>query len=633
MKTLISLFEDSVNRFPDNVYLWQKIDGKYHGSTYRETRTRIRQFAAGLMKIGLQPSDRVTLLSEGRNDWVVSELGVLYNKAINVPLSIKLNEPEEIAFRLKHSGSRLAIVSGGQLQKVVSIWPSLPELELIICLDKIEIKDARIRYFEDIVESGKKYLETQSEAFFKRYSSVTDDDFANICYTSGTTADPKGIILSHRNYTANVEHSSSLHSIPERYITLLILPWDHSFAHTCGIYSIMKYGASLASIEIGKTPMETLKNIPKNIREIKPSFLLSVPALAKNFRKNIEKAIQEKGPVAEKLFRMGLQIAYRYNGYGWNRGKGLRKFLWPMYRLFDTILFKKVREGFGGYLKFFVGGGALLDIELQRFFFAIGIPMYQGYGLTEAAPVISSNNAKKVKMGSSGVLAQNLEVKICDEDGNELPIGEKGEIVVKGENVMKGYWENESATKDTLKNGWLYTGDMGYMDNDSFLYVLGRFKSLLIADDGEKFSPEGIEEAFADNSPYIDQCMLFNNQKPYSVCLLVPNREALRKYVTSSKAEVDDINKTALRKIDEELAKYRKGGEYAEMFPQRWLPTAVAILSEGFTEENKLLNSTMKMVRPKIIKLYQELLDYLYTPEAKNIDNRRNLNEIKKIIG
>ena len=555
MRTLIQLLEDSAKKFPENIYLWEKTRGKYEGLNYSDTLKRVHAFAAGLMDLGLKPGERVTLIAEGRNDWVVSELGVLYNGAVNVPLSTRLSEPDEIAFRIKHSESRMAIASKNHIQKILNIADSLPALEIIICLDRIESRDKRIVYFEDILNKGNEFLKTRKKEFDERVSGVREDDYANICYTSGTTADPKGIILSHRNYTANVEQSCSLHSIPSHYCTYVILPWDHSFAHTCAIYSIMKYGASLASVEVGSTPMETLKNIPKNINEIKPSFLLSVPALAKNFRKNIEKGVQEKGKIVEALFRHGLSAAYLYNGNGWNRGKGFRFLLWPEYRFFDMILFKKIRAGFGGRLKFFVGGGALLDIELQRFFYAIGMPMYQGYGLSEAAPVISSNSARKAKMGTSGPIADNMIVRIFDDEGKEVPIGQKGEIVVKGENVMKGYWKNESATKETLKDGWLHTGDMGYMDKDGFLYVLGRFKSLLIADDGEKFSPEGIEEAFADNSPFIEQCVLHNNQKPYSVCLLVPNREAVRKF---SKETANNAGPEAiLKRIEQELNKYR----------------------------------------------------------------------------
>jgi long-chain acyl-CoA synthetase len=237
-----------------------------------------------------------------------------------------------------------------------------------------------------------------------------------------------------------------------------------------------------------------------------------------------------------------------------------------------------------------------------------------------------------LKMGSSGVLAKNLELKICDDDGKALPTGEKGEIVIRGENVMKGYWQNETATKETLKDGWLYTGDMGYMDIDGFLFVLGRFKSLLIADDGEKFSPEGIEEAFADNSSLIDQCMLYNNQKSYSVCLLVPNKEGLKRIINKENLTGDDILLKLLLRIEQELNKYKKDGEYENIFPQRWLPASISILSEGFTEENRMMNSTMKMVRPRIVEHYKEVLEYLYTPEAKQITNKRNIEALNKLI-
>ncbi len=211
--------------------------------------------------------------------------------------------------------------------------------------------------------------------------------------------------------------------------------------------------------------------------------------------------------------------------------------LGPVNWLFDKIIFSKIRENFGGRLQFFIGGGALLDIELQHFFYAIGIPMFQGYGLTEAAPVISSNTPSKHKLGTSGCAVENLEIRILDEEGNICQPGKKGEIVVRGENVMKGYWENDKTTKEVLKEGWLYTGDLGYLEKDGFLHVLGRFKSLLIGNDGEKYSPEGIEEALVDHSAYIDQCMLYNNQNPFTVGLIVPSKVALLNYLASKSIE------------------------------------------------------------------------------------------------
>jgi long-chain acyl-CoA synthetase len=631
-RTLPQLFEDSVAIYPSNVFLWEKKGDKYYGVTYCQLQTLVHQCAAGLMALGIAKGDRIGIIAEGRNDWVVSELGILFTGAINVPLSVKIDELSELKFRLAHSGCRMVVISGTQIQKLRAIKNDLPELQTIVLLDGVP-QAAEEMTFRDLLSMGNKFLEASRNAFETRWKSVGENDPANICYTSGTTADPKGIILTHRNYTANVEQASAILPIPERYCSLLILPWDHAFAHTAGIYTLMKNGASIASVQLGKTPMETLKNIPQNIRETRPTFLLSVPSLAKSFRKNIEKGIREKGKGIEKLFTKALDLAYAYNGLGWDRGKNATLTVKLQYKLYDLLIFRKIRANFGGRLEFFIGGGALLDIELQRFFYAIGIPMFQGYGLTEAAPIISANVPMKHKLGSSGALVPNLLVKICDEQGSELPTGSQGEIVVKGENVMVGYWKNEKATRETIRGGWLYTGDLGYLDSDGFLYVLGRVKSLLIGHDGEKYSPEGIEEAIVGNSPYIDQIMLHNNQSPYTVALVVPNKEQIVNYLRAQhlEADMETVQDSALRLIESEIAQYKSGGKYAGEFPDRWLPAAVAVLGEGFTEQNRFLNSTLKMVRGKIAEFYKDRIDFLFTTEGKDICNHQNRTIIKRM--
>jgi len=327
-----------------------------------------------------------------------------------------------------------------------------------------------------------------------------------------------------------------------------------------------------------------------------------------------------------------LKVAYNYNGIGWDKGKGFRILLKPLVSLFDKILFSKIRENFGGQMKFFIGGGALLDTELQRFFYAIGIPMCQGYGLSESSPVISSNSLDSIKFGSSGKLVKYMELKIVDDKGKELPLGEKGEITIKGDNVMVGYWKNPKATEETIIDGWLHTGDMGFMDSDGFLHVLGRFKSLLISNDGEKFSPEGIEEAMVDQSPFLDQVMLYNNQNPYTVGMVVPHMNAITHELGKKgmKSGSPGFEEAVLKLIQQEVDAYKKGGKFDGMFPERWLPTAVALLPEAFTETNGLINSTMKMVRGKITKYFSEELEYLYKPEAKNIINQRNIEAVRK---
>ena len=635
-RTIIDLFEESVSKYGAKEFLLEKHNGKFEPTTYNETKRRALNIGAGLTALGIERGDRISILAEGCNNWIISELGLLYAGAISVPLSIKLEEANDLTFRLKHSDAKLVFVSNHQLKKIRNIVAELPELKHVVVWGNVEggLREGELSLAE-IEARGEEYLKTNKDSFMAIGQSLKNDDIATITYTSGTTADPKGVVLTHRNYTANVEQALSVVSIPSTWRTLIILPLDHCFAHVVGFYIMIACGASVATTEVGRTPMETLKNIPLNIKEVRPHFLLSVPALAKNFRKNIETSIRKKGKTTERLFNLALKTSYTYQADGYTKGHGWRCLLKPAVALFDKILYSKVREAFGGELQFFIGGGALLDSELQRFFYAIGIPMFQGYGLSEATPVISTNAPSKGnhRFGSSGRLVQPLEIKILDDEGRELPVGEKGEIVIKGENVMAGYWKNPESTADTVREGWLHTGDMGYMGKDNFLYVLGRFQSLLISSDGEKYSPEGMEEAIVDKSPYIDQVIVYNNQSPYTIALAVGSKENLNRKLDNEGLQGDARYARAAQIIGEEIAKYRRGGAYADEFPERWVPAVVALADEAFTEQNGLVNSTMKVVRNKVEKHFAEAIANAYTPEGKAIDNARNIEALKKLLG
>ena len=616
-KSIIDLVEESVAKFGSRPFLWEKTGDRFEPMSYDEMKQQVYRGAAGLMAAGVEKNDKIALLSEGRNLWVTGELSILYAGAVSVPLSVKIEETADLEFRINHSEAKYIMASGRQLAKIRAMIANLPMVKKVIIFDEQPEYHDKEASFQSVLEDGERFLAEHREAFEQRYKSVQGDDYATISYTSGTTAD--------------VEQSMSVVKITPDDRMFIIIPLDHCFAHVTGFYTFIAYGAQVATVQAGKTPMETLRNIPANIKEFKPNLMLSVPALAKSFRKNIETGVNAKGAKVKAMFEKALEINYRYNKEIWNRGGSL----WDRIRIwfYDKILFSKLRESFGGEMKFFVGGGAMLDIEMQRFFYAIGIPMYQGYGLSEATPVISSNSAEHVKLGASGALVANLELKICDNDGNELPVGEKGEIVVRGENVMQGYWKNEKATAETLRNGWLHTGDMGYMDADGFLYVLGRFKSLLIGHDGEKYSPEGIEEALAGNSKFIEQVLLHNNQDSYTAGLIVPSFEALKSYLRKNHPDVDfnsdEARTLCLQKLKSEIDEYKKGGAFAGMFPERWLPAAVAVLPKGFTEENKLLNSTMKVIRGRVEERYKARIEFLYTPEGKDIVNVQNMEVMK----
>ena len=633
MKTVIDLFERSCEKFPDNPYLWEKKNGKFAATSYMEVKREVLNFAGALCQLGMDRGDRIALLSEGCNAWVYSELGMLYAGGVNVPLSIKLTD-NEIVFRVEHSQARFLIVSANFLSRVRGIEGRIGGVEKIIVIHS-DINEGKYVSFELLQREGEIWRGEHKELLNDRIRAVTEDDLVNISYTSGTTAEPKGIMLSHRNYVTNVLQSDSLIQIPAYYRILLFLPWDHSFAHTVGLYSFMYNGASLVSVDYGRSGMEYLRNIPENLQEVKPHILLSVPALAKNFRKNIEAGIKAKGRFTDRFYHLGLKIAYTYNGFGDDRGRGWKVLLKPWVKLWDALLFSKLRKQvFGGNLRFFVGGGALLDIELQRYYAALGIPMFQGYGLSEASPVISSNTPGRYRFGSSGILVKPIDLKVCDEEGQELPQGQKGELWIKGGNVMAGYWRNEKSTAETIVDGWLHTGDLGYLHPDGWLYVLGRFKSLLIANDGEKYSPEGIEETIAEQSKYIDYCILYNNQSPYTAGLIVPNKMALREYIEKQDVESDsmDAYRVMLKKIQSELMAYWVGGKHAHLFPERWLPAVVAVLPEALNEQNGMINSTMKVVRAKVYDRFKEEIDYLYTPEGKEITNKRNLQNLKQLI-
>ena len=631
--TIIDFVDKYTAKYDKETFIREKIDDIWQETSYADTRKESRELAAAFMSLGLKKGERVALLSEGRKLWLIAELGILYAGGVDVPLSIKLEESNDLLFRLQHSDSRFIVASKQQLPKIHRIIDQLPLVEKVIVLDELKTVADNEICINDFRAMGKAWIAEHEAELDERSHSIGPDDYANISYTSGTTADPKGVILTHRNYTANVEQGASVINIDYGDVMLILLPLDHCFAHVAGFYTMMMYGGSIATVPVGKNPLATLRNVPSAILEVKPMVMLSVPALARNFKKNVETAIKKKGAFTEKLFNFAVKNAIAYNKEYYNAGGFKDCWRKPLMAIFDKILFSKVRESFGGRMKFFVGGGALLDIELQRWFCAIGIPMFQGYGLSEATPIICANSKGHAIFGSSGRVVKPLDIKICDDEGKEVAPGVRGEIVIRGENVMAGYWKNPESTAKTIVDGWLHTGDMGYlMEDKEYLWVTGRFKSLLISSDGEKYSPEGFEDALTDSSKFIDNTLLHNNQNPYTIALVVPNKEALREYVKKEQPALDlesrEAKELMLKKIQSEVDAYKTGGEKGGQFPDRWLPAAIAVLPEQFTEQNGLVNSTMKVVRGKVEKFYADRIDYAYTAEGKDLFNEKNIASV-----
>ncbi|MBQ7517784.1 MAG: AMP-binding protein [Bacteroidales bacterium] len=635
-KTIIEFFEECVKKFGNNIFLKEKANGVWTECSYAKVRDDARRIGAGLMSIGVQKGDKITMFSEGRNLWILSELGIFYAGAVNVPISFKIEEEDDLVFKINHSESRFIIVSRAQLPKIRAIKDRIPEVRKIIVLDvDLALEDDEMPV-SHLFALGDMYLSKHPGSLENRAYSIEPDDYATISYTSGTTSDPKGVLLTHGNYTVDTISTRNSVFFDATDTMLIILPLDHCFAHVAGMYLVMSRGASLATVPFGKSSREMLRNIPATIQEVRPHLMLVVPALLKNFKKGIETAFKEKSKLARGLINYVFSFAEYYNKDWYNRGGLAKAWMLPFLWLHDRMIFRPLRlKAFGGRMKYFIGGAAMFDVDMQKFYGAMGIPVYQGYGLSEATPVVSTNNAKQNVLGTCGHVLDCMEVKVCNEAGETLPVGEVGELVVRGGNVMAGYWKNPSATEKVIdKDGWLHTGDMGrqWPGDPGVIYVMGRFKSLLIGEDGEKYSPEIIEETLVSKSPYIEQAMMVNNQKPYTIALVYPDKKALTEFIKSRYPKLDPAGPEAkikmLEKIEAEVNMFRTGRDDEGLFPQKWLPSAICVLPEGFTEQNGLMNATSKVIRGKVEQRYQAQMDYAYTPEGKSVVNSKNLSSL-----
>lgn len=640
-RTVFQMLNKASKTYRDNNYLSQKNDTGWYSSSFSDAKQKALQLASALIELGVVYEDKIAILSEAKIDWVISEFATLYSGGIIVPLSIKLL-PEEVPFRVNHSETKFFIISENTLEKVVSAWDKYENNELqLIVLDKPSTKisdicnasnfdEKKLLFIDDLYKLGSSKLDANFKKIEKIESNTQEDDVVTISYTSGTTGNPKGIMLTHLNYFSNSHDAVNTFKIRELITTLIILPTDHSFAHTIGLYTALVRGISIHFVDARGGGMNALKNIPINLVEAKPNFLLTVPALTGNFISKIKDGVKEKGSFVEGIFNRGLDAGIKRNGDGFTKpGLTTQIITFFNYSLAEILIFKKLRLIFGAEIEFFVGGGALLDIKQQQFYKAIGIPVYQGYGLTEASPIISTNTPFAHKMGTSGKILNNIICKICDENGNELAKGQKGEICIQGNNVMKGYYKNDEATKETLKNGWLHTGDLGFIDKDDFLVVVGREKALLISEDGEKYSPEEIEEAIINSSPLIEQIMIYNDHQKFTTALITLNKLNVTDFMKTNNVTNAEV---MMLKLKEEILAFNQQPEFKNKFPSKWIPSSFQIIEEEFSEANKMINSTLKMVRHVITQTHKDRLDLMYAKNSKQVASEKNLEIIKQLF-
>ncbi len=639
MRTVIQMLHEAADRYKGRAFVSSKTDSGWTSFSYKEVDTLSDTIAGAFLKRGFTAGDSAGILAEGRPEWVIGEFGIIKAGLVSVPLSIKLT-PEEIGFRINHSEAKVFLVSRNVLSKVSEAWPAFSRPPLLILLDEFDDKTNELLTASSIlpgkdiiswtafVTEGREFLDKDKKLISRIESDIKEDDTINICYTSGTTGNPKGIMLTNLNYWANTHDSLKVIDIPDgKFSTLVMLPLDHSFAHTAGLYISLLRGMTLNFVDARGGSINLIRNIPVNLLETNPSLLMTVPAISGNFMKKIISGVAAKGAFINSIFTNGIKAGIARNGNGYNKPSFLTrvKAFFP-YKLASILVFPKVKKIFGSSLQFCIGGGALLEIKQQNFFAALGIPIYQGYGLTEAAPVICTNAMKRHKFGTSGTVLPGITIRIMKSSTEEAERGERGEIVIKGDNIMKGYFKNKSATDEVLKDGWLWTGDLGFMDEDNFLVVTGRAKALLISPDGEKYSPEDIEEAVLNHCDLVHQIMVYNDHRNFTTALITLQEDTVKNLIKEHNlASPEDI----LKAVQKSVYTFREFVK--DTIPSQWIPSTMEIISKPFSEEDKLINSTMKLVRYRVTEFYADRIEAMY--RDNNFMNERNLRAIENITG
>jgi len=604
LRTLPELFRDAVERHDRADFMRYRAAGEYVAIPAREFREEVELAAFGLIAMGIEAGDRVALLSENRPGWALADLAALHVGAWTVPIYPSLTA-EEVEYILADSGSRACFVSTAeQLEKVLEVEESCPDLQCVIVLDPIERDGERIHTARHLLEIGREHREREPGAIESRIAAIDPDDVASILYTSGTTGRPKGVMLTHRNFISNVVDSLKSLAIESSDVHLSFLPLSHSFERTAGYYIMMHAGVSIAYAE-------SIDMVADNMREVGPTVMTSVPRLYEKMYTRILQSANEAGGVKKRLVhwarRTGIEWAERTVSTG-----GPGAWLELQHRLADRLVYSKLRERTGGNLRFFVSGGAPLAPVIAKFFYAAGIPILEGYGLTETSPVISVNTLDHLGFGTVGRPIANVEVRI--EEDPERPGGD-GEILVRGPNVMKGYYGLPEKTAEvTTEDGWLRTGDIGFLDDAGFLTITDRKKDLIKTSGGKYIAPQPIENEFK-MSKFVSQAVVVGNRRKYASVLIVPNFENLEAWAREHGLDPGDrealLEPSPVRDLyDRLLEEVNEGKASYETIKK------CRLLAEDFTIESGELTPTMKVKRGVIEERYDDLIDTMYEEEA-----------------
>ncbi len=587
--SVVKIFEKQSSMLQDQPYLWRKIDDKYASLTWKEVRSNVERFSTALKNLGILEGDRVVIVSENRPEWQIADLSIMAIGAISVP-AYTTSTTNDYEYIIKHSGARCIIVSSHDLAK--KVLPAV--LSSPMCQTLIKINDDNENYDVPItVHSWNSLIKENRNSDFNLSEIIKNHsrkDTACIIYTSGTGGNPKGVMLSHGAMLTNCEGAKHLLndiiSTLNKVRVLSWLPLSHSYEHTLQFYK-MGIGAQIYYAE-------GIDKLLVNMTEARPHIMTAVPRFYDSLHTRISQGLKKQSKVSQFFFKETLRLGKKiyFN-------EPLSFFEKKFNGLLNKIVRKKVNKRFGGSLKALVSGGAALNFEVGIYLSALGLPLLQGYGQTETAPVVSANPPHKIKLDTVGTILKGTKVKIADD----------GEILVSGENVMNGYWNDPKATSSTLINGWVHTGDIGEMDEEGYLKITDRKKDIIVNAGGDNISPSRIEEKF-NIEPEIAQSMIYGDFKNYLVAILVPDRDYAQEWAKDHHKEFNlkilNQDPDFIKMIKETTERVNKKLSQIEQV-RKYL-----LIDEEFTVENDMMTPTLKVRRFKVKEKYQSQLEALY---------------------
>ena len=592
-RSIPDMLRSNAGEFDSRLALKYRKQGVFVTLTYAAYYERVLMVSRGLGRMGVKPGDRIAILSENRVGWVIADMGILCLGAVTVPV-YPTNTPEQIAYMLNHSGARMVFVSGKfQYSKLLKVRESLPGIELVVSFERFLGDPALpVTTFYQLSEIDSPITDDEKNELEAGIDRIATEDMLTLIYTSGTTGVPKGVMLSHANILSNVRFlTEQSGAIGKDDILLSFLPLSHILERTAGYYLTLYNGALLAFAD-------SIEKVPENMTEIKPTVMISVPRLFEKIYDRIFDSAHRMPALKRALFHWGVDVGKKYvtATYIDKQPSALLNFT---HALADRLIFSKIRARFGGNMKLFCSGGAPLDKSINEFFWILGIPIFEGYGLTETSPALSFNNFEHVRFGSVGVPLKQTEFRIAEDD----------EILVRGPQVMLGYYHDPEATAEAMQDGWFKTGDVGYIE-DGFLYITDRKKELIVTAGGKNIAPQPIENALKMDK-YITSAYVYGDRKPFLTALIVPNIERLLEFAKEKHIHYYELADLVMHTSVQKLFEQRLADINSRLAHYETIKKFI-LLVHDFSIEGGELTPTLKLRRKIIYEKYKHRIEDLY---------------------